>query len=124
MTSSTFRKCLNISPYLSIDYINFPQSWYVSNRFNITRYLYNIKYLFPISFAKYIPNPNPNPAASSGQQNRCVIALFKYLPSESFNAGSPLENESLLHETIVNCSMEAHCFSVEIRLFSVEISYM
>ena len=53
-----------------------------------------------------------------------VVASFKYLPSEYFNAGFLLENESLLHETMVNCSMEAHCFSVEIRLFSVEISYM
>ena len=38
MTSSTFRQCLNISPYLSIDYIDFPQSWYVSTRYNINIY--------------------------------------------------------------------------------------
>ena len=38
MTSSAFRQCLNISPYLSIDYIDFPQSWYVSTRYNITIY--------------------------------------------------------------------------------------
>ena len=47
MTSIAFRQCLNISPYLSIDYINFPQSWYVATRYNITIYD------FPISFAKY-----------------------------------------------------------------------
>ena len=38
MTSSSLRQCLNISPYLSIDYINFPQSWYVSARYNINIY--------------------------------------------------------------------------------------
>ena len=38
MKSSAFRQCLNISPYLSIDYINFPQSWYVSTRYNINIY--------------------------------------------------------------------------------------
>ena len=54
MTSSTLRQCLNIFPYLSIDYINFSQSWYVSARYNINIY-------------EYTPNP-PNPAASSGQQ--------------------------------------------------------
>ena len=50
-------------------------------------------------------------------------AAFKYLPP-LFSAGSPLETETLLHETcmkLVNCFMEAQCFSVEIRLFSVEI---
>ena len=38
MTSSTLRQCLNIFPYLSIDYINFQQSWYVSARYNINVY--------------------------------------------------------------------------------------
>ena len=82
MTSSTFRQCLNISPYLSIDYINFPQSWYVSNRYNITRYLYNIRYLFPISFAKYTPNPNQAAriVASLPRFNTCLLSLSTQVP--------------------------------------------
>ena len=40
MTSNAFHNCHNISPYLSVDYINFPQSWYVSTFYKITIYDY------------------------------------------------------------------------------------
>ena len=121
MTSSTFRQCLNISPYLSIDYINFPQSWYVSNRYNITRYLYNIRYLFPISFAKYTLTLTLTQrqalenriVASLPRLNTCLRVFQRRFPAWKRKPST------------WNCSMDAHCFSVEIRLFSVDwISYI
>ena len=83
MTSSTFRQCFNISPYLSIDYINFPQSWYASTRYNI-----NIYECF-----QYLSLNTPltplNPVASSGQQKWKSenLNISKYTKPKLFKLG-------------------------------------